>query len=149
MISSIRSVTVSTKFSENNSMYTHTHTSGTWIRTRPHTIYIGKKKRRTLSQREHSELQCIVFADIQHLLQLRREAWWVACCAPADTERSGFHLGAGAHLLGVASSEGPGPLALGSLHRSAVIGQLIWSVTDIRRGIRGFHQEGTRLQLDL
>lgn len=43
-----------------------------------------------------------------------------------------------AHLLGVesqASSKGPGPLALGSLRRSAVIGQLI-----VRRGIQGFHQ---------
>ena len=48
-----------------------------------------------------------------------------------------------------ASSEGPGPLALGSLRRSAVTGQLIWSVTDRQAGFPRFSPEGSRLQLNL
>ena len=49
----------------------------------------------------------------------------------------------------MASSEGPGPLALGSLRRSAVIGQLIWSVTDRQAEYPRFsprgHQASVRL----
>ena len=67
---------------------------------------------------------------------------------PSRHRKIGLPPGRRAHL-GVASSEGPGPLALGSLHHSAVIGQLIWSVTDPQAGYPRFsprgHQASVRL----
>lgn len=147
MISSIRSVTVSKKFSENKSMYTHTHThtSGSWIQAHVPTPYTQARRNwGPFLDRDIQNYSLNVFADIQYLLQLW-EAWWVACCAPADTKRKiELPPGSRGHIFLVWKVR-PAVRVLVLLPSapSAVLQWLgSWSGQSltIRRGIQGFHQ---------